>query len=104
MEVYDLPIRAALRDNERDTTLRDKRLSVVDAGYGVQTGDDDRGIRFVERGTSRHVDAQLLKVLANSLRFGHDRLAARAKKQRIRSVKIRDAVDARVVSNRPVPE
>jgi hypothetical protein len=37
MKMYDFPIRATLRHNKCDTTSRTERLSIVDAGYSVQT-------------------------------------------------------------------
>jgi hypothetical protein len=67
--MYDFPIRAALRDKECDTTAGAQSFAIFNTGHGVQTGDDDRGIRqnhslvIVECGASRRVGPELLKIL-----------------------------------------
>jgi hypothetical protein len=103
MEMHDFPIRATLRDKKCDATARAKSLAIFNTSDGVQARDDDRGIRqnhslvIVECGASRHVVPELLKILVNSFRIGHDRFAARAEKQCIRRVKIRNAINVRSV-------
>ena len=102
MGMHDLSIRAALCNNERNTTIGTEWLSVPDAAYCVQTGDDDgrighsHRVLVIERRAAGPVCEQcILEVTANSLWFDDHRLAGRADEQRIRRVQLHDAIDIR---------
>ena len=103
MEMHDLPIRAAFCDDERDTTNGTKRLFIAYPGHSVQTRNDNGCIRQSHRYVIPEcraswpvVQKRILEVSANTLWFDHDRLAARAEEQCIRSVKPHDAINVRI--------
>jgi hypothetical protein len=85
MEMNDLPVGAASRHDERDSTRIAKRLAVPHTGCGVESGDYDGPIgqnhcRGVTQARSARtiVEERVLEVAADLLVLCRDCLAARA--------------------------
>jgi hypothetical protein len=100
VEVDDLPLGSAFRDDERHPPWRADRLAVAHRGRFIEAGDDDRTIveharRVAEElGAARPVRQQCaLEVLADAFRVEHYRAAASAEEQRIGRVERDDRVD-----------
>ncbi len=88
MEMHDLPVCAAFRDDKRDATIRAERRSISHSCYGIQAGDNDNGVRQDHDGMIAktrpwrlNTQERLPEVSTNPFRFGHNSLATGAQEK-----------------------
>ena len=103
MKMHDLPVRAALRDNKRNTSIAAGGLAIAHACDVIHTSDNDRSVRQNNRRVADKCGAswsvaqeRTFKILADIVRLDYDRLAAGSQEVSVRSIERNNAIDVGV--------